>query len=40
MKTEDLIKEVGREVVMILLEKNKSYGDTANKTTKIFSKIS
>ena len=28
MKTEDLIKEVGREVVMLLLEKNKAYGDT------------
>lgn len=40
MKTEDLIKEVGREVVMLLLEKNKAYGDTANKPPKIFSKLS
>jgi hypothetical protein len=39
-KTEDLIKEVGREVVMLLLEKNKAYGDTANKPPKIFSKLS
>lgn len=27
--TADLIKEVGREVVMLLIEKNKNYGDTA-----------
>jgi hypothetical protein len=40
MKTEDLIKEVGREVVMLLLEKNKAYGDTANEPPKIFSKLS
>jgi|TARA_R110000803_G_scaffold82180_1_gene148280 hypothetical protein len=40
MKTEDLIKEVGREVVMLLLEKNKAYGDTANKPPQIFSKLS
>ena len=40
MKTEELIKEVGREVVMLLLEKNKAYGDTANKPPKIFSKLS
>ena len=40
MKTEDLIKEVGREVVMLLLEKNKAYGDTANQPPKIFSKLS
>ena len=39
-KTEELIKEVGREVVMLLLEKNKAYGDTANKPPKIFSKLS
>jgi hypothetical protein len=38
--TEELIKEVGREVVMLLLEKNKAYGDTANKPPKIFSKLS
>jgi|TARA_R110000803_G_C11970741_1_gene319699 hypothetical protein len=40
MKTEDLIKEVGREVVMLLLEKNKAYGDTANEPPQIFSKLS
>ena len=40
MKTEDLIKEVGREVVMLLLEKNKAYGDIANKPPQIFSKLS
>ena len=28
-KTSELIKEVAREVVMLLLEKNKAYGDTA-----------
>ena len=28
--TEELIKEVGREIVMLLIEKNKAYGDTAN----------
>ena len=39
-KTDELIKEVGREVVMLLLEKNKAYGDTANKPPKIFSKLS
>ena len=38
--TSELIKEVGREVVMLLLEKNKSYGDTANDPPKIFSKLS
>ena len=38
--TEELIKEVGREVVMLLLEKNKAYGDTANDPPKIFSKLS
>jgi len=40
MKTDELIKEVGREVIMLLLEKNKAYGDTANKPPKIFSKLS
>tara|TARA_R100000664_G_scaffold8888_1_gene14636 strand:- start:13 stop:288 length:276 start_codon:yes stop_codon:yes gene_type:complete len=39
-KTSELIKEVAREVVMLLLEKNKAYGDTANKPPKIFSKLS
>ena len=38
--TEELIKEVGREVVVLLLEKNKAYGDTANQPPKIFSKLS
>ena len=39
-KTDELIKEVGREVVMLLLEKNKAYGDTANDPPKICSKLS
>ena len=39
-KTEDLIKEVAREIVMLLIEKNKAYGDTANDPPKIFSKLS
>ena len=39
-QTSELIKEVGREVVMLLLEKNKAYGDTANDPPKIFSKLS
>tara|TARA_R100001086_G_scaffold177325_1_gene97943 strand:- start:5765 stop:6046 length:282 start_codon:yes stop_codon:yes gene_type:complete len=39
-ETSELIKEVGREVVMLLLEKNKNYGDTANDPPKIFSKLS
>ena len=38
--TSELIKEVGREVVYLLLEKNKAYGDTANDPPKIFSKLS
>ena len=38
--TEELIKEVGREVVKLLIEKNKAYGDTANDPPKIFSKLS
>ena len=38
--TEELIKEVGREVVMLLIEKNKAYGDTANQPPQIFSKLS
>jgi len=38
--TEELIKEVGREVVMLLIDKNKNYGDTANNPPKIFSKLS
>ncbi len=39
-QTEELIKEVGREIVMLLIEKNKAYGDTANHPPKIFSKLS
>ena len=39
-KTEDLIKEVARDVVLLLLEKNKAYGDTANNPPHIFSKLS
>jgi len=38
--TEELIKEVGREIVMLLIEKNKAYGDTANHPPQIFSKLS
>jgi len=38
--TQELIKEVGREVVLLLLEKNKAYGDTANHPPQIFSKLS
>ena len=37
---EELIKEVGREIVMLLIEKNKAYGDTANHPPQIFSKLS
>ena len=40
VKTEDLIKEVGKEVVLLLLQKNKAYGDTANNPPQIFSKLS
>ena len=40
VKTEDLIREVGREVVLLLIEKNKAYGDTANNPPQIFSKLS
>ena len=38
--TEELIKDVGREIVMLLIEKNKAYGDTANHPPQIFSKLS
>tara|TARA_R100000935_G_scaffold58069_1_gene93752 strand:- start:1715 stop:2002 length:288 start_codon:yes stop_codon:yes gene_type:complete len=38
--TEELIKEVSREIVLLLLEKNKAYGDTANQPPNIFSKLS
>lgn len=40
MSTEELINEVGREVIMLLLEKNRAYGDTANDPPQIFSKLS
>ena len=40
MKTEYLIKQIGQEVIDLLLEKNKAYGDTANDPPKIFSKLS
>ena len=40
MKTEYLIKKIGKEVIDLLLEKNKAYGDTANDPPKIFSKLS
>ena len=40
VKTEDLIKQVGKEVGLLLLEKNKAYGDTANNPPQIFSKLS
>jgi hypothetical protein len=39
MDTKDKIKKVGQEVIDLLLEKNKSYGDTANNPPKIFSKL-
>ena len=39
IKTEELIKEEARKIVLLLLEKNKSYGDTANNPPKIFSKL-
>ena len=38
--TEELIKEVARDVVLLLLKKNKAYGDTANNPPQIFSKLS
>jgi len=40
MSTEELINEVGREVIMLLVKKNKAYGDTANDPPQIFSKLS
>ncbi len=39
MKTEESIKEEARKIVMLLIEKNKAYGDTANNPPKIFSKL-
>mgnify|MGYP003134473214 CR=1 FL=1 len=40
MTTEQLIHEVGHEVINLLLTKNKAYGDTANDPPQIFSKLS
>jgi hypothetical protein len=37
--TEEYIKQVARDVVLLLLEKNKNYGDTANNPLHIFSKL-
>jgi len=34
-ETQSLIKSVSKEVVMLLLEKNKNYGDTANNPPQI-----
>ena len=38
--TEELIKQVARDVVLLLLEKHKDYGYTANNPPQIFSKLS
>ena len=38
-KTEDIIKDEARKILMLLLEKNKAYGDTANNPPKIFSNL-
>jgi len=40
MKTSEIIKEVARDVVTLLLKKNADYGDTANHPPQIFSKLS
>ena len=37
--TAELITEIGQEVIYLLLEKNKAYGDTANNPPQIFSKL-
>lgn len=39
MKTEYLIEKIGKDVVDLLLEKNKAYGDTATNPTNVFSKL-
>lgn len=39
MKTEYLIEKIGKDVVDLLLEKNKAYGDTATNPAKVFSKL-
>ena len=38
MNTQDKIKAVGQEVIDLLLEKNKNYGDSALKPANIFAK--
>lgn len=38
--TQKIIKDVGQEVINLLLEKNQNYGDTANNPPQIFSKLS
>lgn len=38
MNTQDKIKRVGQEVIDLLLEKNKNYGDSALKPANIFAK--
>ena len=38
MSTQDKIKKVGQEVISLLLEKNKNYGDSALKPANIFAK--
>ena len=38
MKTEEKIKIVGQEIIDLLLEKNKNYGDSALKPANIFAK--
>jgi len=36
MTTQDKIKEVGKEVIDLLIEKNKSYGDSALEPANVF----
>lgn len=39
MSTEEYIVRIAAEVVDLLIQKNKDYGDTANNPPKIFSKL-
>ncbi len=39
MTTEEYIVRIAAEVVDLLIQKNKDYGDTANNPPKIFSKL-
>lgn len=39
MKTEYLIEKIGKDVVDLLLEKNKAYGDTATNPANVFSNL-